>query len=81
MLHVHTDLTTHISGNRPVVATCGQYALHGLDDEEAAVLRRASRVGVFAVQLSADKQRSIAEELDRTVGEVFKKLEDIRNKL
>ena len=33
------------------------------------------------MQLSAEKQRSIATELDRTVGEVFKKLEDIRNKL
>jgi splicing factor 3B subunit 3 len=32
-------------------------------------------------QLSADKQRAVAEELDRTPGEVLKKLEDIRNKL
>jgi splicing factor 3B subunit 3 len=32
-------------------------------------------------QLPADKQRSIAEELDRTPGEVLKKLEDIRNKI
>jgi hypothetical protein len=27
------------------------------------------------------KQKSIAEELDRTPGEVLKKLEDIRNKI
>ena len=33
-----------------------------------------------AAQLPADKQRAIADELDRTVGEVIKKLEDIRNK-
>ena len=32
-------------------------------------------------QLPADKQRSIAEELDRSSGEVMKKLEDIRNKI
>lgn len=32
-------------------------------------------------QLPPEKQRSIAEELDRTPGEVLKKLEDIRNKL
>ena len=34
-----------------------------------------------ALQLPPEKQRSIAEELDRTPGEVLKKLEDIRNKL
>lgn len=33
------------------------------------------------LQLPAEKQRSIAEELDRSPGEVLKKLEDIRNKL
>ena len=33
------------------------------------------------VQLTAAKQRSIAEELERTPGEVLKKLEDIRNKI
>ena len=32
-------------------------------------------------QLPAAKQRSIAEELERTPGEVLKKLEDIRNKI
>lgn len=31
--------------------------------------------------LPASKQRAIAEELDRTPGEVLKKLEDIRNKI
>ena len=31
--------------------------------------------------LPADKQRSIAAELDRTPGEVLKKLEDVRNKV
>ena len=36
---------------------------------------------VSHLQLTADKQRSIAEELDRTPGEVLKKLEDIRNKI
>jgi len=46
----------------------------------------ANRKGVLsserphAAQLPADKQRAIADELDRTVGEVIKKLEDIRNK-
>ena len=33
------------------------------------------------VQMPLDKQRSIAEQLDRTPGEVLKKLEDLRNKL
>ena len=33
------------------------------------------------LQLTAAKQRSIAEELERTPGEVLKKLEDIRNKI
>ncbi|KAK9851365.1 hypothetical protein WJX84_007420, partial [Apatococcus fuscideae] len=32
-------------------------------------------------QASAEKQQSIAEELDRTPGEVLKKLEDIRNRV
>ncbi len=32
-------------------------------------------------QLSADKQRAVATELDRTPGEVLKKLEDMRNKI
>jgi hypothetical protein len=32
----------------------------------------------LAVQLAPDKQRAIAAELDRTPGEVLKKLEDIR---
>ena len=32
-------------------------------------------------QLAADKARGVAEELDRSPGEVLKKLEDIRNKL
>ena len=32
-------------------------------------------------QLPADKQRSVAEELDRSVGEVLKKLEDVRNRI
>ncbi|KAK9824249.1 hypothetical protein WJX72_008915 [[Myrmecia] bisecta] len=32
-------------------------------------------------QMAPEKQRSIAEELDRTPGEVLKKLEDIRNKI
>ena len=31
--------------------------------------------------LSMDLQKKIAEELDRTVGEVVKKLEDMRNKI
>jgi hypothetical protein len=32
-------------------------------------------------QLPVAKQRSIAEELERSCGEVLKKLEDIRNKI
>ena len=32
-------------------------------------------------QMPADKQRAIAEELERTPGEVLKKLEDLRNAL
>ncbi len=32
-------------------------------------------------QLPADKARGVAEELDRTPGEVLKKLEDIRNRI
>ena len=32
-------------------------------------------------QLPSDKQRAIAEQLDRTPGEVLKKLEDIRNRV
>ena len=32
-------------------------------------------------QLTAEKQRNIAEQLDRTPGEVLKKLEDIRNRV
>jgi splicing factor 3B subunit 3 len=31
--------------------------------------------------LPADMQRKIADELDRTPGEIMKKLEDIRNKI
>jgi hypothetical protein len=31
--------------------------------------------------LPADMQRKIADELDRTPGEILKKLEDIRNKI
>jgi splicing factor 3B subunit 3 len=31
--------------------------------------------------LNAETQRKIAEELDRTPGEVLKKLEDIRNRI
>lgn len=34
-----------------------------------------------ALQLHPDKQRAIAEELDRNPGEVLKKIEDIRNKI
>lgn len=34
-----------------------------------------------AMQITLDKQKAIAEELDRTPGEVLKKLEDLRNKL
>lgn len=33
------------------------------------------------MQIAGQKQSSIAEELDRTVGEVLKKLEDIRNRI
>ena len=33
------------------------------------------------VQVAAAKQKSIASELDKTTGEVLKKLEDIRNKI
>ena len=33
------------------------------------------------MQVTAAKQRAIAEELDRPMGEVLKKLEDIRNKI
>ena len=33
------------------------------------------------LQLHPDKQRAIAEELDRNPGEVLKKIEDIRNKI
>ena len=33
------------------------------------------------VHLSADKQKSVADDLDRTPAEVLKKLEDIRNRL
>ena len=33
------------------------------------------------LQAPAEKQQSIAEELDRTPGEVLKKLEDIRNRV
>lgn len=33
------------------------------------------------VQLSAEKARQIANDLDRTPGEVLKKLEDVRNKI
>ena len=36
---------------------------------------------LHGVQLPLDKQRSIAEELDRTPGECVKKLEELRNKL
>lgn len=36
---------------------------------------------LLGLQLSSEKQRSIAEELDRTPGEVLKKLEDVRNKI
>lgn len=32
-------------------------------------------------QLPSDKQRQVAEELDRTPGEVLKKLEDVRNRI
>ncbi|GAB4816845.1 hypothetical protein N2152v2_003891 [Parachlorella kessleri] len=32
-------------------------------------------------QLTADKQRQVAEELDRTPGECMKKLEDVRNRI
>ena len=32
-------------------------------------------------QMPADKQRAVAEELERTPGEVLKKLEDLRNAL
>ena len=32
-------------------------------------------------QLPAAKQKSIAEELERTPGEILKKLEDIRNQV
>ena len=35
----------------------------------------------FVLQLHPDKQRAIAEELDRNPGEVLKKIEDIRNKI
>jgi splicing factor 3B subunit 3 len=31
--------------------------------------------------LSAEKQKSVAEQLERTPGEVAKKLEDVRNRL
>jgi splicing factor 3B subunit 3 len=31
--------------------------------------------------LTSDKQRTIAEETDRTPGELLKKLEDMRNKV
>ena len=31
--------------------------------------------------LSNEKQKSVAEQLERTVGEVSKKLEDVRNRL
>jgi splicing factor 3B subunit 3 len=31
--------------------------------------------------LPADKQKSVAEQLERTPGEVAKKLEDVRNRL
>lgn len=34
-----------------------------------------------ALQLHPDKQKAIAEELDRNPGEVLKKIEDIRNKI
>jgi hypothetical protein len=33
------------------------------------------------VQLSPEKQSAIAQELDKTPGEVLKKLEDIRNRI
>jgi hypothetical protein len=36
---------------------------------------------LWPLQLAPEKQRAIAEELDRTPGEVLKKLEDIRNKI
>ena len=35
---------------------------------------------VFA-QITFDKQKAIAEELDRNPGEVLKKLEDVRNRI
>lgn len=48
----------------------------------------ATACGIFAthhfacgVQLPPEKQKNIAEELDRTPGEVLKKLEDVRNKI
>ena len=33
------------------------------------------------VQITPDKQKAIAEELDRNPGEVLKKLEDVRNRI
>ena len=32
-------------------------------------------------QITPDKQKAIAEELDRNPGEVLKKLEDVRNRI
>ena len=38
-------------------------------------------LSMLYMQLHPDKQRAIAEELDRNPGEVLKKIEDIRNKI
>ena len=38
-------------------------------------------ISMVYMQLHPDKQRAIAEELDRNPGEVLKKIEDIRNKI
>ena len=49
---------------------------------EAATAEQTNQAPILLpMQLPPEKQRSIAEELDRTPGEVLKKLEDIRNKL
>ncbi len=36
---------------------------------------------VCVTQMPAAKQKHVAEELERTPGEVLKKLEDVRNKI
>ena len=58
------------------VCTKGWVGMHVLRQVSTAWLRQQ-----LCVQMPLDKQRSIAEQLDRTPGEVLKKLEDLRNKL